>query len=196
VTGLEHQFSSENCCKVVCTRVVECVRAYGTVCVLICVMRPVASTYGRFMTNGANYTRGKLHHSPWHSDIRTPNQLNTPPGRLSYLFQKKTVNKGEVEPIKHCGSPRNKCAQSIYFQTAFPMPFLFLNRKPFQQPLRKAPRPIPRPCIIPIPGAFLTIPWSFPRPIPIIPIAAHFLNNEGFVSGFGTQWASISVVGT
>jgi hypothetical protein len=28
------------------------------------------------MTNGANYKRGKLHHSPWHSDIRTPNQLN------------------------------------------------------------------------------------------------------------------------
>jgi len=28
------------------------------------------------MTNGANYTRGKLHHSPWHSDIRTSNQLN------------------------------------------------------------------------------------------------------------------------
>jgi len=29
------------------------------------------------MTNGANYKRGKLHHSPWHSDIRTSNQLNT-----------------------------------------------------------------------------------------------------------------------
>jgi len=29
------------------------------------------------MTNGANYKRGKLHHSPWHSDIRTPNQLNS-----------------------------------------------------------------------------------------------------------------------
>jgi len=28
------------------------------------------------MTNGANYKRGKLHHSPWHSDIRTSNQLN------------------------------------------------------------------------------------------------------------------------
>jgi len=28
------------------------------------------------MTNGASYKRGKLHHSPWHSDIRTPNQLN------------------------------------------------------------------------------------------------------------------------
>jgi hypothetical protein len=28
------------------------------------------------MTNGANYKRGKLHHSPWHSDIRTSHQLN------------------------------------------------------------------------------------------------------------------------
>jgi len=28
------------------------------------------------MANGANYNRGKLHHSPWHSDIRTSNQRN------------------------------------------------------------------------------------------------------------------------
>jgi len=41
------------------------------------------------MTNGANYKRGKLHHSPWHSDIRTSNQLNTSPGRLSRPFQTK-----------------------------------------------------------------------------------------------------------
>jgi hypothetical protein len=39
------------------------------------------------MTNGANYKRGKLHHTPWHSDIHTSNQLNTPPGQLSRLFQ-------------------------------------------------------------------------------------------------------------
>jgi hypothetical protein len=45
------------------------------------------------MTNGANYKRGKLHHSPWHSDIRTSNQLNTPPGRLSRPFQTKTSKK-------------------------------------------------------------------------------------------------------
>jgi len=38
-------------------------------------------------------------------------------------FKQKTVNKREEEPIKHCGSPRNKRAQSIYFPTAFPMPF-------------------------------------------------------------------------
>jgi len=56
------------------------------------------------MTNGANYNRGKLHHSPWHSDIRTSNQLNTPPGRLSRPFQRKTVNKGEEEPITQGGS--------------------------------------------------------------------------------------------
>jgi len=41
------------------------------------------------MTNGANYKKGKLHHSPWHSDIRTSNQLNTPPGRLSRPLQTK-----------------------------------------------------------------------------------------------------------
>jgi riboflavin transporter FmnP len=28
------------------------------------------------MTNGANFKRGKLHHSPWHSEIHTSNQLN------------------------------------------------------------------------------------------------------------------------
>jgi hypothetical protein len=41
------------------------------------------------MTNCANYQTGKLHHSPWHSDICTPNQLNTPPGRRSCPFQTK-----------------------------------------------------------------------------------------------------------
>ena len=41
------------------------------------------------MTNGANYKRGKWHHSPWQSDIRTPNQLNTPPGQLSRTFETK-----------------------------------------------------------------------------------------------------------
>jgi len=39
------------------------------------------------MTNAANYQRGKIHHRPWHSDIPTSNQLNTPPGRLSRSFQ-------------------------------------------------------------------------------------------------------------
>jgi len=41
------------------------------------------------MTNGANYKRGKSHHCPWHSDIHTSKQLNTPPGRLSRPFQTK-----------------------------------------------------------------------------------------------------------
>jgi len=41
------------------------------------------------MTNGAKYKNGKIHHSPWHSDIRIPNQLNTPPERLSCPFQTK-----------------------------------------------------------------------------------------------------------
>jgi hypothetical protein len=66
------------------------------------------------MTNGANYKRGKSHDSPWHSDIRTSNQLNTSPGWLSHPFQSETGNKGEEEPIKHRGSPRNKRTQSIY----------------------------------------------------------------------------------
>jgi len=41
------------------------------------------------MTNGANNKRGKLHYSPWHRNIRTPNQLNTSPERLSRPFQTK-----------------------------------------------------------------------------------------------------------
>jgi hypothetical protein len=65
------------------------------------------------MTNGANYKRGKLHHSPWHSNIRTSNQFNTPPRWLSCPFQTKTVNKREEETIKHRGSSRNKRAQRI-----------------------------------------------------------------------------------
>jgi hypothetical protein len=36
----------------------------------------VALTYGRSMTYGANYKRGKLHHSSRHSDIRTPKELH------------------------------------------------------------------------------------------------------------------------
>jgi len=83
-------------------------------CLLYRVMRHVASTYGRSMTNGANYKRGKLRHSPWHCDICTSNQLNSPPGRLSRPFQTKTVNKREEEPIEHSGSPRKKGAQSIH----------------------------------------------------------------------------------
>jgi len=35
------------------------------------------------MTNRANYNRCKLHHTPWHSDIHTPNQLNILPCWLS-----------------------------------------------------------------------------------------------------------------
>ena len=48
------------------------------------------------MTNCANYKRGKLHHSPWHSDIRTSNQLNTPPGRLSRPFQTQRKQKRRI----------------------------------------------------------------------------------------------------
>jgi hypothetical protein len=61
---------------VACARVVECVRAYAKVCLLYRVARHVALTYGRSMTKSSNYKSGKLHHSPWHSDIRTSNQLN------------------------------------------------------------------------------------------------------------------------
>jgi len=39
------------------------------------------------MTNGANYTWGKLYQSPWQSDIGTPNQLSILPGQLSCPFQ-------------------------------------------------------------------------------------------------------------
>ena len=59
-----------------CAWVVECLRAYGKVCLLYRVTRLVASSLGWSMTNGANYKRGKSHHSPWHSHICTSNQLN------------------------------------------------------------------------------------------------------------------------
>ena len=45
------------CCTVACARVVQCVRAYAKVCLLYRVTRHVASTYGRSMTNGANYKK-------------------------------------------------------------------------------------------------------------------------------------------
>jgi len=65
------------CCTVAYARVVKFVGAYAKVCLLYRVTRHVALTYGRSMTNGATYQWGKLHHSPWHSDIRTSNQLNS-----------------------------------------------------------------------------------------------------------------------
>jgi hypothetical protein len=40
------------------------------------------------MTNGANYKKGKLHHGTWHSDIRTPNQLNTSAHPCTALTQR------------------------------------------------------------------------------------------------------------
>jgi len=95
------------CCTVACALVVECPRAYAKMCLMYHVKRHVASTSGRSMTNGANYKRGKLHHSPWHSDIRTSNQHNTSPGRLSHPFQTKTLYKREEEAIKQRGSPQN-----------------------------------------------------------------------------------------
>jgi len=58
------------------TWVVECLWAFLKVCPLCRVMRLVTSTKGRMLTNGTNYKRGKLCHSPWHGDIFTPNQLN------------------------------------------------------------------------------------------------------------------------
>jgi len=47
------------------------------------------------MTNGANYQRGKLHHSPWHSDIRTSNQLN-----MMSIFQWLLSDKAKVISVK------------------------------------------------------------------------------------------------
>jgi len=70
-------------------------------------------------------------------------------------INQKTVNKGEEEPIKHCGSARKKHVQSIYFPTAFPKPFPIPNLIPFPRPfLRPFPRPFPIPFPIPIPRPF------------------------------------------
>jgi hypothetical protein len=46
------------------------------------------------MNNGANYKRGMLHHSPWHSDIRTSNQLNM-------LQLPETTDRG-VDTVRSC----------------------------------------------------------------------------------------------
>jgi hypothetical protein len=73
------------CVSVACAGVFECVLVYAKECVWYRVTSHVASTYGRLITTGANYTMGKLFHSPRQSDIRTPNQLNIIhiiPGRL------------------------------------------------------------------------------------------------------------------
>jgi len=45
------------------------------------------------MTYHANYNRLNFHHIPWHSDIRTSNQLNTSPGQLSRPFQMTNSNR-------------------------------------------------------------------------------------------------------
>jgi len=171
------------------------VRTSSRVCAGVCegvsivyrVTRHVASTYGRSMTNGANYKWGTLHHSPWHSDIRTSNQLNTPPGWLSRPFQTKQWTKEKRSQSNNVDLlETNVPNQSICFPTAFPMPFQFQFRYHFRDHFRfhyrfQSRGPFPRP---------------FPSPIPIIPIAAHCFKKAGFGSGFVKQSASISAVGT
>jgi len=65
---------------VVYARGLECMQTNAKLCRLYHVTRHVASTLGPLMTNGANYKNGKIHQSPWHSDIGTPSELNTPAG--------------------------------------------------------------------------------------------------------------------
>jgi len=76
-----------DCWTLVSVQSVECGPVYAKVCLLFRVKRHVASTTGQSVTNGANYKEGKLHYCSWHSDIRTSNQLNTAPARLSLPFQ-------------------------------------------------------------------------------------------------------------
>jgi len=82
---------------------VGCVWAYANLCLLYRVMRHFTSTYGQSITNGASYKWGKLHHSPWHSDIWTSNQLNTPPRWLTYPFhtQQQSKEKRSQSNIMH-----------------------------------------------------------------------------------------------
>jgi len=56
--------------------VAECVQAGPKVYPVYRVTRYVALPSGRSMTNCAYYESSRLHHSPWSSDIRTPNQLS------------------------------------------------------------------------------------------------------------------------
>jgi len=153
------------------------------------------------MTNGANYNRGKLHHSLWHSDIRTFNQLNTSPGRLSRPFHTKQYTKEKrsqsniVDLLK-----TNMPNQSMCFATAFPMripvPIPILFPRPFSSVPRPFPRPLPIPILIAITSPLPSLPRPFPKLIPIIAIAAQCFQIAGFGSGFVKQSVSISVVGT
>jgi hypothetical protein len=52
---LGSDFVNSICWTVACARVVDCAPVYSEVCLLYHVTRHVASTYGRSMTNGANY---------------------------------------------------------------------------------------------------------------------------------------------
>jgi hypothetical protein len=62
------------------------------------------------MTNGANYKRGKLYHSPWYSDICTSNPVNTHPGGLSHPFQTKNSKQSRREANQTmCISSKQTC---------------------------------------------------------------------------------------
>ena len=52
------------------------------------------------MTNGANYKRGKLHHSPRHRDIRTPNQLNKSQTKCVHI-EPQSVGSGNQIPLEN-----------------------------------------------------------------------------------------------
>jgi len=94
------------------------------------------------MTNGANYKRSKLHHSPWHSDIRTSNQLNTsitwkqssPLAHTFSLYTTRTTFCHTCEnPHKpsnrtiaaRFGTTQNRCCRDIIFA---PIPRHFLRQ--------------------------------------------------------------------
>jgi len=120
-------------CTVVCARVIECVRAYAKVCLLYRIIRHVPSTYVWSLTNGANYKWCKLHHSPWHSDIRTRNQLNTslgcPDPGCQFLALHQIYQLPPSHLCSHLDYPSHHCSWADfwcwkYFQVYYPHHYL------------------------------------------------------------------------
>ena len=109
-------------------------------------------------------------------------------------FKQKTVNKGEEDPIKHWGSPRNERAQSInLLSDGIPDGISMCNSDTIPTTISERTEGISE--AIPNSNSE-TISETIPEPIPIIPIAAHCFKKAGFGRGFVKQSASISAVGT
>jgi hypothetical protein len=109
-------------------------------------------------------------------------------------FEHNTLNTAVQEPIKHRGSPGNKCGQLIYFATACEMRFPIPIQVRFPSVLRPFSRKFTGAIPTPFPSVARPFLRQFPSPIPIIPFATHCFKKEGFGSGCVQQSVSTSEV--